>query len=82
MVLHGEVRRAEGGAACGEVGRAAADDMPAGGQRASDQRRIRQLADPNRKVVALTHEIDPAVVQVHVDIDMGVSAQKLRDSRR
>jgi hypothetical protein len=56
--------------------------MAAGRQPPRDQRGVGQLADADRQIVPLADEIDVTVVEVEVDLELGMPDQKLGDRRR
>jgi hypothetical protein len=82
MAWRGQVGRRDWHAAGSKIGRARADDMPAGRQCARDQRRIRQFADAYREVVALADQLHPAVVQVQLDVELRMGSKKFYDRWR
>ena len=44
---------------------------------ASDQRRVLELAGPQRDVEALGHQVDPTLGQLHLELDLGVARAEL-----
>ncbi len=65
-----------GGAVFLEIGRRGADDAVVGGDLAGDERGILQFADADREIEALADDVDEAVGQVRVDLDIGVAGEE------
>jgi len=78
----GAVGRGEGHACAGE-GRADGDRTKCGwGQRASDSGGVRPLTVCVSQRLALADEVDPAVIKVQIDVEVGMRREEGHDGRR
>ena len=74
----GQVLRALRRAAGFQVGRRGTDHPGIGGQAPRHQRAVGQVADPDRHVDPLLHQVQEAVGEVHVDHQARMAAQEFR----
>ena len=66
----------------GEIGRRGGDHAAGLGELARLERAVGERADADREVEALGDQLDEAVVEHHVDVDLGIGAEEARDRRR